>query len=77
MRRCVPLDRRIRCRALLSIDLTRQVLNAVADTLLTPLCAYDRDHGTDLVLPAPSWKPTVIGNRRVNIGADRHTLRKR
>ncbi|OKH69902.1 hypothetical protein EB73_12845 [Mycobacterium sp. SWH-M3] len=66
-------------RALLSIDSTRQVLNAVADTLLTPLCAYDRDHGTDLLVSLRAfleanghWETAASA-----VGVHRHTLRKR
>lgn len=66
-------------RALLSIDSTRQVLNAVADTLLTPLCAYDRDHGSDLLVSLRAfleanghWETAASA-----IGVHRHTLRKR
>ena len=66
-------------RALLSIDSTRQVLNAVADSLLAPLGVYDREHGSELLVSLRAfleanghWETAASA-----IGVHRHTLRKR
>jgi purine catabolism regulator len=63
----------------LSIDSARHVLNAVADTLLAPLGAYDRDHGSELLVSLRAfleanghWETAASA-----IGVHRHTLRKR
>ncbi|WP_406236838.1 PucR family transcriptional regulator [Nocardia sp. NBC_01009] len=66
-------------RSLLSFDATRQVLNAMADTMLTPLVDYDRTHGTDLL---SSLRAFLESNGQWEsaaavTGAHRHTLRKR
>jgi len=66
-------------RALLSFDASREILNAVADTMLTPVMDYDRAHGTELVeslrafLEANGhWESAAAAT-----GVHRHTLRKR
>ncbi|MFD0364069.1 PucR family transcriptional regulator [Nocardia sp. GCM10030253] len=66
-------------RSLLSFDATRQVLSALADTMLTPLVDYDRVHGTDLL---SSLRAFLEANGQWEsaaavTGAHRHTLRKR
>lgn len=66
-------------RALLSTDSARQVLDAVADSLIAPLDAYDRDHGSELLVSLRAfleanghWETAASA-----IGIHRHTLRKR
>ena len=65
--------------ALLSFDASRRILNALADTMLTPVMDYDRAHGTELVASLRAfleanghWESAAAA-----LGVHRHTLRKR
>ena len=76
----LPLDfTALAGRALLSVDASRKVLDAVADTMLTPIVDYDRVHSTDLLTSLRAfleanghWETAAAA-----IGVHRHTLRKR
>jgi len=76
----VPLEfAELTGRALLSFDASRQVLKAIADTMLSPVEEYDVAHGTELIgslrayLEANGhWESAATA-----MGVHRHTLRKR
>ncbi|MBJ8338634.1 PucR family transcriptional regulator [Antrihabitans sp. YC3-6] len=66
-------------QALLSFDASRRILNAVADTMLTPVEDYDRSNGTELLASLRAfleanghWESAAAAT-----GVHRHTLRKR
>lgn len=66
-------------RALLSFSATREVLDAMADTMIAPLADYDLTHGTALVA---SLRAFLESNGHWESAADRlgvhrHTLRNR
>jgi purine catabolism regulator len=65
--------------ALLTFDSTREVLQAVADTMITPLADHDRRQGTELV---ESLRAFLEANGHWEsaasvLGVHRHTLRSR
>lgn len=65
--------------ALLTFPATRQVLDALAETLLTPLADYDTQHGTELL---PSLRAFLEANGHwesaaAALSVHRHTLRSR
>ena len=64
---------------LLSFDSTREVLNTLAETMITPIEDYDRDNGTELLASLRAfleanghWEAAAI-----TMGVHRHTLRSR
>lgn len=66
-------------RALLCFDASHEVLDAVADTMLTPIVEYDRIHSTNLLVSLRAfleanghWESAASA-----VGLHRHTLRKR
>ncbi|WP_442942757.1 PucR family transcriptional regulator [Nocardia sp. NBC_01503] len=66
-------------RSLLSFDSTRQVLDTLAKTMLTPLTDHDSAHGTELLISLRAyleangqWEAAAAAT-----GVHRHTLRKR
>lgn len=64
---------------LLAFSSTRDVLNTLAETMITPLDRYDRDNGTELLASLRAfleanghWEAAAI-----TMGVHRHTLRSR
>lgn len=66
-------------RSLLSFDATRQVLDAMAETVLTPIADHDRVNGTDLLgsLHAFLESNGQWESAAAMAGVHRHTMRKR
>ncbi|MBF6541561.1 PucR family transcriptional regulator [Nocardia brasiliensis] len=66
-------------RSLLAFDATRQVLDAMADTVLTPLVEHDRSNGTDLLNALHTFLEAngQWESAAATLGVHRHTLRKR
>ncbi|MFI9504863.1 PucR family transcriptional regulator [Nocardia sp. NPDC052566] len=66
-------------RSLLSFDATRQVLDAMAATLLTPILDHDRSHGTGLLRSLHAFLESngQWESAAAVLGVHRHTVRKR